>query len=85
MAFHFNKPMIVTDVGGLPEIVHDGKTGWVVQRNPESIARAIRKSYDPGIIDSFVKAVEIEKKKYDWKHMVEGVFALTATDPYANK
>lgn len=85
MAFHFNKPMIVTDVGGLPEIVHDGKTGWVVQRSPESIAHAIRKTYAHGVIDMFVQGVEEEKKKYDWKHMVSGVLELTANAPYAKK
>lgn len=80
MAFHFNKPMIVTDVGGLPEIVHDGKTGWVVERNPSAIAKAIQKTYSAGVLDKFVHEVEQEKKKYDWKHMVEGVFQLTASD-----
>ncbi|MFM1745759.1 MAG: hypothetical protein RLZZ630_1696 [Bacteroidota bacterium] len=80
MAFHFNKPMIVTDVGGLPEIVHDGKTGWVVPRDPVAIALAIHKTYASGVLDKLVEEVKEEKKKYDWKHMVDGVFQLTSPD-----
>lgn len=85
MAFHFNKPMIVTDVGGLPEIVHDGITGWVVKRDPAAIALAIHKTYAAGILDKFVEEVKLEKKKYDWKHMVDGVFQLTSPDTLTTK
>ena len=38
IAYHFNKPVVVTDVGGLSEIVNDGKTGYVIQPDAGSIA-----------------------------------------------
>ena len=41
VAFHFEKPMLVTNVGGLGEIVHDGKMGYAVDPNPKAIADAI--------------------------------------------
>src|SRR5690606_13449572 len=41
IAYHFGKPMIVTNVGGLPEIVPDGKVGYVVAPEPGEIAAAI--------------------------------------------
>ena len=41
VAFHFEKPMLVTNVGGLGEIVHDGKMGYAVDPNPQAIADAI--------------------------------------------
>ncbi len=41
IAYHFEKPMLVTDVGGLGEIVPDGKCGYVVKPEPQAIADAI--------------------------------------------
>ncbi len=36
------KPVVVSDVGGLPEVVEEGKEGIVVKRNnPEELARAL--------------------------------------------
>lgn len=45
IAFHFNKPMVVTDVGGLAEIVPHDKVGYVVDTLPEKIAEAIHDYY----------------------------------------
>ena len=42
IAYHFEKPMLVTDVGGLREIVPDGKCGYVVKPDPKEIARLHR-------------------------------------------
>jgi len=46
IAYHFDKPMLVTNVGGLAEIVPDGKVGYVVQPNATAIADAINDFYD---------------------------------------
>lgn len=78
MAFHFNKPMIVTNVGGLPEIVHDGITGWVVNRDASEIADAILRTYTKDKLEMFLRNVVEEKKKYDWSNMVSGVIELTS-------
>ena len=53
IAFHFEKPMLVTDVGGLREIVPDGKCGYVVKPEPEYIADAIVDYFDNNRKDSF--------------------------------
>lgn len=65
IAFHFGKPMVVTNVGGLAEVVPDGKVGYVAEPNPPSIADAIVKYYTHPIPD-LDKNIQEEKKKYDW-------------------
>src|SRR5439155_24007355 len=48
LAYYFEKPMVVTNVGGLPSLVPDGKAGIVVEPKPESIAEGIKKFYSLG-------------------------------------
>ncbi len=78
IAFHFEKPMVVTNVGGLAEVVPDGKVGFVAEPNPKSIADAILKFYQPNSITDLHQNILNEKKKYTWdtftKVMMEAVF-----------
>ncbi|MDA3822694.1 MAG: glycosyltransferase, partial [Bacteroidales bacterium] len=76
IAYHFNKPMIVTNVGGLPEIVPDGKVGFVVEKNGPAIAQAIRRDYDENLEETFTKGAEEEKQKYSWNRMVTTIDKL---------
>ncbi|MCF8235228.1 MAG: glycosyltransferase [Bacteroidales bacterium] len=76
IAFHFNKPMIVTRVGGLPEIVPDGKIGYVTEPDPEEIAEAILKFYNENKEKEFIENVKEEKKKYSWSRMLKTVDVL---------
>jgi len=71
IALHFSKPMIVTNVGGLPEVVKDQVTGFVVDQHPESIADAVIKFYDLQLEAAFTESVEKEKKKYQWSFFVK--------------
>lgn len=73
IAFHFEKPMLVTDVGGLAEIVPDGKIGYVVQPDAHQIADAIVRYYDEQREVPFTEAVRDEKQKYSWDKMVEAI------------
>lgn len=73
IAYHFNKPMVVTDVGGLAEIVPDGKTGYVVQQDPAAIANAIHTFFKENRAKDFIENIKIEKKKYSWSRMVETI------------
>ena len=73
IAYHFNRPMIVTNVGGLTEIIPDGKVGYVVDCEPEKISDAIIKFYKQKKEQEFVKNVEIEKLKYSWDRMLESI------------
>ncbi len=67
IAYHFEKPMVVTNVGGLPEVVPDGMVGFVAEPNPESIADAILKFFRPNSIPGLRDNILNEKKKYSWE------------------
>ena len=76
VAYHFEKPMLVTDVGGLREIVPDGKVGYVVEPEPEKIADAICDFYDNDRKEFFEANIVEEKKKYEWSRMTETIMNL---------
>lgn len=71
VAYHFNKPMITTDVGGLAELVPNGKVGYVVQPDITSVADALFKFFDEEKGTEFTKNVLIEKEKFSWKEFVK--------------
>lgn len=73
IAYHFEKPMLVTNVGGLPEIVPNGKVGYSVEPEAEVIADAINDFYSNGRYAEFVENIKEEKKKYSWDRMLENV------------
>ena len=73
IAFHYNKPMLVTDVGGLAETIPHGKVGYVVNPGPEAITDAIWDFYSNARIDSFTANVIAEKEKFSWGTMVETI------------
>ncbi len=69
VAFHFEKPMLVTNVGGLSEIVHHKKMGYAVSVSPEAIAESIADFYENNRAAAFIDYVREEKKKYAWSKM----------------
>ena len=73
IAFYFEKPMLVTDVGGLREIVSDGKCGYVVKPQAENIAEAIIDFYDNNRKDLFTEGVREEKEKFSWDKMTAAI------------
>ncbi len=64
IAFHFEKPMLVTDVGGLREIVADGKCGYVVKPEAIDITNAIIDYFDNNRKEVFTEGVKQEKEKF---------------------
>jgi len=73
IAYHFNKPMLVTDVGGLKEIVPDGKVGYVVEPNDKAVTAALIDFYQNKKAELFAEGVKTEKEKYSWSKMVETI------------
>ena len=73
IAYHFEKTMLVTDVGGLAEIVPHKKAGYVVCPQAEPIADALVDFYENNRESSFVENIKIEKKKYAWSYMTKAV------------
>ncbi len=76
VAYHFDKPMVVSNVGALPEMVPDGKAGYVVDPEPEAIAEAIGKYFDENKEQVFTENVRIEKKKYSWDIFINAIDKL---------
>jgi glycosyltransferase involved in cell wall biosynthesis len=77
IAYHFEKPMIVTDVGGLAENVPDEQVGFVVPPDAASIADAILRFYTPGKgIPSVRENIRKEKQQYSWASFVQRLLGL---------
>lgn len=76
LAYHFEKPMVVTNVGGLPSLVPDGIAGLVVEPTPSGIAEGILKFYQLGE-NYFIPHLRNEKIKYSWTAMVNTISQLT--------
>ena len=75
LAYHFEIPMIVTNVGGLPALVPDNKAGLVAEPNAASLAQKIIKYFDKGE-DYFLPHLVEEKKKLSWTNMVESILEV---------
>ena len=72
LAYHFEIPRIVTNVGGLPSMVPDGKAGLVAEPTAASLAEKIIEYFKKGE-GYFLPNLVIEKQKYSWDNIVEGV------------
>jgi glycosyltransferase involved in cell wall biosynthesis len=75
LAYHFEKPMLVTNVGGLADTVPHLKTGIVVAPETKEIAKGIETLYELGE-NHFIHNIIEEKKKYSWAQMTEKFLAL---------
>lgn len=75
LAYHFEKPMLVTNVGGLPSLVPHEKVGLVAEPDPKAIAEGILRFYQLGE-DYFIPHLRNEKKKYSWTGMVNSICQL---------
>lgn len=76
LAYHFEKPMVVTKVGGLPEIVADGRVGYVVEVNERAIARSIVDFFQNNREATFTEGVRADKSKFSWNAMVNRILSL---------
>jgi D-inositol-3-phosphate glycosyltransferase len=73
IAYHFHKPMIVTNVGGLPEMVPHGVAGYVTEPAAEQVAEAIIDFYTQHRGPAMSEAVAKEKLKYSWNAMTGAI------------
>ena len=76
IAYHFEKPMLVTDVGGLKEIVLHNKVGYVCEPNESSVADALVDFFTNNRESEFIEGVKDEKEKYSWDKMIENIKSL---------
>lgn len=77
VGYYFNKPMLVTNVGGLGEIIPHGKVGYVVEPNPEAIADAINNFFSNNRYEEMSAMAEVEKARFSWASLVHSFEKLT--------
>ena len=73
IAYHFERPMLVTNVGGLAEIVPHNKVGYVCDINTSNIADCIVEFYNEEKEAEFSENTKKEKKRFTWKELVNGI------------
>jgi glycosyltransferase involved in cell wall biosynthesis len=76
LAYHFEIPMIVTNVGALPDFVPHLKCGLVTQPNPQAIADSIIQFFTLNRLQ-LIEGVKEEKKKYSWQIMTEALWSVS--------
>ncbi|MGF7230754.1 glycosyltransferase [Arachidicoccus sp.] len=78
LAYHFEKPMLVTNVGGLPDMVPNEKCGVVVSPSETGVANGIELLYQLGE-NYFLPFLQEEKNKYSWQVLTENILSLAHT------
>ena len=76
IAYHFEKPMVVTRVGGLVEMVPDNVVGFQCEPDATDIATAIVKYYTQNREADMTAAVREEKKQYSWERLANEIRKL---------
>jgi glycosyltransferase involved in cell wall biosynthesis len=70
IAYYYDVPMLVTDVGGLAELVPDEKVGYVVGQDPMQIASALANFYHQNRMEEFRGNIRLEKQRFTWSSMI---------------
>lgn len=78
LSYHYEKPMIVTNVGGLPSLVPHEKAGLVCEPDPHSIANAITRFFELGQA-FFLPGLKQEKTKYSWEKLVSAIETISGS------
>ncbi len=76
ISYHFNKPMLVTKVGGLAEIIPHLKVGYVVDPVPEEISSALIDFFENKRLEQFTQNILIEKERFRWDKMTGALMEL---------
>lgn len=77
IAYHFNKPMLVTDVGGLAETVPNGVVGYVTSKKEEDIAAALNDFYEQQREETFSKNAEAHKAVFSWENICNALIEVS--------
>ena len=76
VSFHFEVPTLVTNVGGLGEIIPHNVAGYVVEPNPQAIASSLEDYFENNKEQAFTEGMKQEKQKYEWSIFVNEIISL---------
>jgi len=77
IAYRFQRPVIASSVGGLPECIDDGRTGILVSpRDPEALGRAICRYFDEGLESRLVDGIRQDQGRFSWDRVIEAIEEL---------
>jgi glycosyltransferase involved in cell wall biosynthesis len=78
IAYGLEKPVVATRVGSLPEVVEDGRTGYLVNpRDPKALADAVLRFFLEDKKNEFVENIQRMKARFSWEHLVDTIATLT--------
>ena len=80
IAYHFNKPMLVTNVGGLAETVPNGEVGYVTEKDETAISEALRDFYNNNREATFSANAEQFKQRFSWDHIMDAIEVIGGKD-----
>ena len=78
IAYNFDRPIIVSDVGGLAEIVLNGETGYVVKPDSNEFAKAIIKYFKEDKFEEFSKNIKVHKHLFSWEKFIDNLMELAS-------
>jgi len=78
IAYHFEKPMLTTNVGGLSEMVPDGKVGYVVAPDINEISEALLHFFNDNKEQEFSANAAVEKKRFSWEILLDKIDSVVA-------
>ena len=77
IAYGFQKPVLVTNVGGLPDVVTDRETGYVVEfGSAEAIAEGTIDFFDKDRAAEFTQNIAKEEERFSWETFVKNLISL---------
>ncbi|MBR5133299.1 MAG: glycosyltransferase family 4 protein [Alistipes sp.] len=76
IAYNFRVPIIVTRVGGLAEIVPNGRVGFVTEPNAEGVLQALERIYEGDTLERFREAMIEERRRFSWAAMCDRIEEL---------
>ncbi len=80
ICYHFNKPMLVTNVGGLPEIVPHDVVGYITTPDKSDIAKHIQEFFVKQKENIFTENIKTEKKRFSWPALVNQFIKIAGLD-----